>query len=69
VATKGSLGTSPFQLLYGTKAVFPSHLTLPMEKFSQDYQGETDDMIRRIHQLVEVQNTREKMKDKAHDRQ
>jgi hypothetical protein len=54
VTTKRSLGISPFHLLYGTKVFFPSQLDLPIEKFFQYYQGEPDDMIRRIHQLVEV---------------
>jgi hypothetical protein len=35
----------------------------------QECEEEPDDMIRRIHQLVEVQQTREKMTDKEHDRQ
>jgi hypothetical protein len=69
VTTKRSIGTSPFQLVYGTEEVFPSDLSLPLVKSFQDYQGETDDMIRRIHQLVEVQQTRKKMKEKTHDRQ
>jgi hypothetical protein len=59
VTTKRSLGVSPFQLVYGVEAIFPSQLALPVEKFFQDYQGEPDDMIRRIQQLVEVQQTRE----------
>jgi hypothetical protein len=37
-----------------------------VEKFFQDYQGEPDDMIRRIHQLVEVQQTREQVMNRAH---
>jgi hypothetical protein len=57
VTVKRSLGLSPFQLVYGVEAVFPSHLALPVEKFFQDYQGEPDHMIRRIQQLVEVQQT------------
>jgi hypothetical protein len=69
VTTKRSLGISPFQLVYGTEAVFPSHLALPVARFFQDYQGEPDDMIRRIHQLVEVQQTREQVMGKAHDHQ
>jgi hypothetical protein len=69
VTTKRSLGISPFQLVYGTEAVFPSQLALPVEKLFQDYHGEPDDMIRRIHQLVEVQQTREQVMDRAHDRQ
>jgi transposase InsO family protein len=69
VTTKRSIGTTPFQLVYGTKVVFPSQLALPVAKFFQDYQGEPDDMIRRIHQLVEVQQTREQVMDRAHDLQ
>jgi transposase InsO family protein len=49
VTTKRSLGLSPFQLVYGIETVFPAQLALPVEKFFQDYQGEPDDMIRRIH--------------------
>jgi hypothetical protein len=52
MTTKRSLGVSPFHLVYGFEAIFPSHLALPMEKFLQYYQGEPDDMIRRIQQLV-----------------
>jgi hypothetical protein len=38
-------------------------------KFFQDCQEELDDMIRRIHQLVEVQQAREQLLDNAHERQ
>jgi len=55
VTTKRSIGISPFQLVYGTEVVFPSHLAIPVAKFFQDYQEEHDNMIIRIHQLVEVQ--------------
>jgi hypothetical protein len=69
VTTKRSLGVSPFQLVYGIEAIFPSQLALPMEKFFQDYQGELDDMVRRILQLVEVQQTKEEILDKEHEHQ
>jgi transposase InsO family protein len=59
VTTKRSIGISPFQLVYGAEAVFPSQLAIPVAKFFQDYQEEPNDMIRRIHQLVEVQQIRE----------
>jgi predicted transcriptional regulator with HTH domain len=55
--------------VYGTEAVFPSQLALPVEKLFQDYQGESNDMIRRILQLVEVQQTREQMIYRVHDHQ
>jgi len=69
VTTKWSLGISPFQCVYGIEEIFPSHLALPVEKFFQDCQGESDDMIRRIQQLVEVKRTREKVVDSAHEHQ
>jgi hypothetical protein len=46
VTTKISLGISPFQLLYGVEAIFPTKIDFPMEKFLQDYQGEPDDMVK-----------------------
>jgi hypothetical protein len=55
--------------VYGVEAIFPSQLALPMEKFFQDYQGEPNHMIRRIQHLVEVQQTWEKLVDKAYDHQ
>jgi hypothetical protein len=55
VTTKISLGVSPFQLVYGFEAIFPTQISLPMEKFFQDYLGEPDYMVRRIQKLVEVQ--------------
>jgi hypothetical protein len=69
VIVKRSLGLSPFQLVYRVEAVFPSQLALPVAKFFQDYQGEPDHMIRRIQQLVEVQQTREQLVDKVADHQ
>ena len=59
VTTKRSIGISPFQLVYGAEAVFPSQLVIPVAKFFQDYQEDPNDMIIRIHQLVEVQQARE----------
>jgi hypothetical protein len=55
ITTKRSLGVSPFHLVYGVEAIFPTQLAFPVAKFIQDYQGEPDDMVRRIQQLVEVQ--------------
>jgi hypothetical protein len=69
VTTKKSLGTSPFQLVYGAEAVFPTQLALPVAKFFQDYEGEPDHMIRRIHQIVEVQQIREQVRDAAYSHQ
>jgi hypothetical protein len=54
VTTKRSIGISHFQLVYGEKFVFPSQLAILVAKIFQDYQEEPNDMVRRIHQLVEV---------------
>jgi hypothetical protein len=69
VTRKKSLGTLPFQLVYETEAVFPTQLALPVAKFFQDYEGELDHMVRRIHQMVEVQQIREQVMDTAHSHQ
>jgi ribonuclease HI len=69
VTTKKSLGLSPFQLVYGIEAVFPTQLALPVANLLHDYEGEPNLMLRRIHQMVEVQQTREQVLDRAHDRQ
>jgi hypothetical protein len=59
VTTKKSLGLSPFQLVYGIEAIFPTQLALPVENLLQDYEGEPNHVLRRIHQMVEVQQIRE----------
>jgi hypothetical protein len=45
--------------VYGIEAIFPTRLALPVEKLLQDYQGEPDDMVRKIQLMVEVQQARE----------
>jgi hypothetical protein len=39
-----------------------------MEKFLQDLEGEPDNMVRRIHQMVEVQQIREQVISKRSSR-
>jgi hypothetical protein len=69
VTTKRSLNTSPFQLVYGTEVVFPTQLALSVAKFFQDLKGEPDHMVRRIHQMVEVQQIREQVMNRAYSHQ
>jgi hypothetical protein len=64
VTIKKSIGTSPFKLVYGTDAIFPIQLVLPVEKFIKEEQGESDDMVRRILNLVELQQVREQLLEK-----
>jgi hypothetical protein len=44
VSIKISIGTSPFQLVYGLEAIFPIQLILPVMKLLQDEEEKSDDM-------------------------
>ena len=68
VTDKRSIGTSPFKLVYGTEAIFPIQLILPVAKFFQEEQDEPNDMVRRMLDLVELQQVREQVmeRSKAH---
>ena len=46
--TKKAIGSSPFQLVYGTDAVFPVQLGIPIMEFFQDSLEEPNDIQRRI---------------------
>eukprot|EP00253_Pinus_taeda_P024811 PITA_24811 len=64
VTTKKSIRNSPFKLVYGTEAIFPIQLTLPVAKFLQEELDEGDDMARGMSDLVEVQKIREQLIEK-----
>jgi hypothetical protein len=55
ISDKKSIGTSPFQMVYGTKDTFPTQLGLPVLKFLQEELEEPNDIQRRIFQMIEVQ--------------
>ena len=65
VSTKKSIGTSPFQLVYGTDVVFPTSLAMPVMKYIQEDESEPNPTQRRINQLVEIHQIREGLCDKA----
>ena len=67
VSTKKEIGTSPFQLVYGTKAVFPIQLGLPVMKFMQENVEEPNEVQHRIFQMIELQQERELLVEKAQD--
>ena len=46
VTIKKSIRTSPFQLVYGTDAVFPVQLVTPVIKFVQEIEEEPNDIRR-----------------------
>ena len=65
VTEKRSIGTSSFKLVYGTKAIFPIQLILPVAKFFQEEQDEPNEMVRRMLDLVELQQVREQMMERS----
>jgi transposase InsO family protein len=69
VTTKKSLGISPFQLVYGIEAIFPTQLALSVAIFLQEFEGEPNHVVRRIHQMVEVQRIREQVMNRAYNHQ
>jgi transposase InsO family protein len=58
IGTKKSIGTSPFQMVYGTDVVLPINLALLVMKLWQDEKEEPNHVTRRINQLIEVQQHR-----------
>ena len=59
VSTKKSIGTSPFQLVYGVDAIFPTSLAMLVMKYVQEEDSEPNLVQRRINQLTEVHQERE----------
>jgi hypothetical protein len=64
IGTKKSIGTSPFQMVYGTYVVLPINLALPVMKLWQDEKEEPNPLTRRINQLIEVQQHRDVIDEK-----
>ena len=65
ITIKKAIGTSPFQLVYGTDVVFLVQLGIPVMKFLQDIQEEPNDIQRRVYALIELQQNHESMEEKA----
>jgi hypothetical protein len=65
ITTKTSISTSPFQILYGTDAIFPTSLGLPIKKLLQEQVVKPNDTKRRINQLIHVQLMREKVYNRS----
>eukprot|EP00253_Pinus_taeda_P019583 PITA_19583 len=61
LTTKKSIGTSPYELVYGMEAVFPSSLGIHVIKLLQELQAEPNDIQRRINQTIHLQQTREEV--------
>jgi transposase InsO family protein len=52
VTTKKSISTSPFQIVYGADAIFPTSLGPPVRKLLQEQEAEPNAAQRRINQLI-----------------
>eukprot|EP00253_Pinus_taeda_P014078 PITA_14078 len=65
LSTKKSIGMSPYELVYGMEAKFPSSLGIPTIKLLQEIQAEPNDMQRRVNQTIHLQQTREQVFDRA----
>jgi ribonuclease HI len=65
ISTKRSIGISPFQMVYGTEAVLPVNLALPVIKLWQDQNEEPNHVTRRINQMIEVQELRVEVDEKV----
>lgn len=61
LTTNKSIGTSPYELVYGMEAVFPSSLGVPVMKLLQEAQVEPNDIHRRINHIIHLQQTREEV--------
>jgi hypothetical protein len=64
INTKKSIGMSPFQMVYGTDVVLPINITLPMINLWQYAKEEPNDVMRRINQIIEVQQNMAEVDDK-----
>ena len=61
VSQKKSIGMSPFELVYGVYALFPTSLAAPVVKLLQEAGSEDDPMQRRLNQMIHLQQTREEV--------
>ena len=58
IYTKRSVGTSPYELVYGAEAIFPTSLGVPVMKLIQRLEEEPNAVQRRINQLINLQEKR-----------
>eukprot|EP00253_Pinus_taeda_P032705 PITA_32705 len=61
VSQKKSIGMSPFEIVYGIDAVFPTSLSVPVARLLQEAGEDPDPMQRRINQMIHLQQTREEV--------
>jgi len=65
LTTMKSITMSPFQLVYGIDAIFPTSMGVPVMKIIQEIQSEPNDIQRRIYQTIQLQQSREDVYNRA----
>ena len=65
LSTKRSIGMSPYELVYGMEARFPTILGIPTIRLLQEIQAEPNDIQRRVNQTIHLQQTREQVYDRV----
>ena len=64
ISVKKSIGTSPFQLVYGIDVIFLMNLAILAMKLFQDEEEEQSDVQRRINQMIKVNQIRESLNER-----
>ena len=60
INTKREIGMSPFQLVYGVEVFFPTSLGVSVMNLLHEQQDEPNHMQRRINQIIELNELRDK---------
>ena len=55
ICIKRSIGTSPFEIVYGVEAFFPVSLAVPVMKLIQEQEEEPSFVQRRINQMITLE--------------
>ena len=63
MTTRRSTSKSPYELVYGTQALFPTQLVRPVIYFLQDAQEEPNALIRRMNKVMELSEIKNKVRD------
>ena len=61
--TKRSTGNSPYELVYGAQALFPTQRARTIIYFLQEAQEEPNALIRRLNKVIELSESRNKVKE------
>ena len=54
---------SPYELVYGTQALFPTQLARPMISFLQEAQEEPNALVRRLNKVIKSSESKNKVKE------